>query len=255
MVPEAPDSESGVRSVAAELVGVVLALDDRVVPKQEQLCNSYKLQRRTTPSDARSDLASVLVPASRPDLARRLHSDSSMLSAIETEPVTFGSVHSPWVCPARRAAFLTVSLVFLGCATASEPASAPGKAPADAPVVLSDDGKRYLKDVYLYRCANEYIPYPHGEGPPVPARTDEEWSEREEALTTCRRDVAREYTALETVRALTWNGTDHAMSEAEMQGIARYGDAFLQEYVNDLLEAEMRRGGARQLANEFAASS
>lgn len=134
------------------------------------------------------------------------------------------------------------TLAIVGCTTTPDPVPEPRTEAREDPIVLSDPGKRYLENVYLYGCATEYLPYPRGKGPPVPARTEEEWAEREEELTACRREVADEYTRLETVRMMTWNGTRHSMSDGEMQGIVRHGDAFLQEYVSDLMEVERARG-------------
>lgn len=150
---------------------------------------------------------------------------------------TFGYGASSW-----RFGFAVVLLACSGC-TSTAVAPVQPKQSAELPVEFSDDGKIYLKNVYRFICASEYLPYPDGEGPEVPPRTASEWSQRERELNACREEVAERYTALETVRMMTWNGTEHTMSDAEMRGIVRHGEDFLREYLDDLLEAERLRGG------------
>jgi len=127
--------------------------------------------------------------------------------------------------------------------------SAPGSDAAEAeagdgPVALGDEGRHYLRSIFLFRCAGDYLPYPDGSGPPVPDRTEREWAEREAELDRCLADVLDEYTRLETIRTMTWNGSEHVLSEPQMEAIARSGDAFLESYVEGLLRGERRREGS-----------
>ena len=95
--------------------------------------------------------------------------------------------------------------------------------------------------VYLFSCAPEYVPYSEGEGPPILPRSEAEWQERRQELIACQRRIARAYTSLETIRAMTWNGSTYALSDAEMKGIVRNGADYLEDYVDELLQAERRR--------------
>ena len=109
--------------------------------------------------------------------------------------------------------------------------------------MLASDGKRYLRNMFIFTCAKEYVPYEDGEGPPIATRTDAERAARQQELERCLADVAEQYTKLDTVRQMTWNGKAHAMGEGEMQGIVRDGAAYLDEYVQQLLAGERSREG------------
>jgi hypothetical protein len=132
------------------------------------------------------------------------------------------------------------ALAAASCATPQAPSGSSAEEAAPAPV-LTEEGRRNLENVYLFNCAPEYLPYPEGQGPPVPARSDAEWRERREELTACGRRVARRYATLDTIRALAWNGKTHSMSEAEMKGMAQQGPAYVADYVEELLQRERRR--------------
>lgn len=136
-----------------------------------------------------------------------------------------------------------VVLAAVGCATPEAPstASAPSAEEASSPPVFTEEAKQDLENLYLFECAPEYLPYPDGQGPPIPARSDAEWQERRKELTACGRKIARRYTKLEVVRAMAWNGTTHSLSQAEMKGIAERGPAYLEDYVDELLAGERRR--------------
>lgn len=145
----------------------------------------------------------------------------------------------------------TAALAAAGCAT-PPPTKAPSRAQEPAPAVsegpppgesgtLDERGKRYLTNAYLFTCAPEYVPYPEGQGPPVPVRSDAKWREREQELQTCMQEVAQKYAKLETVRAMTFNGKTQTMSESEMRDVVAQGPAFLARYTADLLRGERRR--------------
>ncbi len=148
------------------------------------------------------------------------------------------------------------TLVLASCATGpgadAPPVDAPP--PTQEPIVLSSDGKRYLRNMFIYACAREYVPYGEGEGPPRPSRTDAERASREQELQRCKADVAAQYTQLETVRRMTWTGKEHAMGDGEMQGIVRDGAAYLDDYVGQLVIAERSREGTLPPQSQVAES-
>lgn len=145
-----------------------------------------------------------------------------------------------------------------GCVSApppSEPAQEADAAESSdaSPASLSDKGRRYLEDVFLYSCAEEYLPYEDGDGPPVEPRSEREWAERENDLAQCRDDVVEEYVSLDKIRIMTWDGTTHSMKPAEMEGIVQLGPEFLTDYVEAMLQAERRR--ARTAESESRSGS
>jgi hypothetical protein len=170
----------------------------------------------------------------------------------ETEPTSVrgcaaADSHDPSRGAWRRTHGLTVlacvGLAAVSCATPEPPSVDAQVAEAPEPIVLTAQGEEYLKNAFQFGCAAEYILYPDGEGPPVPQRTDAQRSERQEELTSCLETVKTNYATPEGVRLTTWNGKKHSMSDAEMQAVVRYGDAFLDDYVRDLLEGEKQREG------------
>lgn len=155
------------------------------------------------------------------------------------------------------AALPLAALVIGGCASVSVRAPAPEtEVESSEPSILSSDkGERYLKDVFLFGCAPEYLLYPEESGPPIPVRTESERKAREQELTACLEEVVEKYTRPDMVRMMTWNGTQHVMSEAERKGIVRYGEAFLNEYLTNLLQSERLREGTAGSENELATRS
>lgn len=137
---------------------------------------------------------------------------------------------------------LLLAAAAVGCST-PQVATAPSAEEASSAPVFGEKAERNLENLYLFNCAPEYLPYPEGEGPAVPTRTDAEWEQRREELTACGRKVAQRYTNLEAIRALTWNGTTHSMSDAEMKAMAQRGPAYLEDYAEGLVQAERRRAG------------
>jgi hypothetical protein len=131
----------------------------------------------------------------------------------------------------------------MNCTTPQAQTAASGGEEHPHASVLSEDGERYLTNAYLFACAPEYVPYPDGQGPPIPVRTDAERREREAELTACLREVVAQYTTLENLRRATSTGNRQSMSDAEMKGIVQYGSAFLDDYVKRLLERERQREG------------
>lgn len=131
----------------------------------------------------------------------------------------------------------------MNCATPQAQTAASGGEELPPPGALSESGERYLKNAYLFACAPEYIPYPDGQGPPVPVRTDAERTEREAELTACLREVAAKCTTLKNLRRVSSVGKRHSMSDGEMKWIVQHGDAFLDDYVKRLLERERQREG------------
>lgn len=125
---------------------------------------------------------------------------------------------------------LAALLAAAGCASA--PVETAGSGAAETEPVLSEAGKRYLENLYVFLCAPNYAAVPEGEAPPE-AAAKQELREREE----CQRELVRDYTSIEAVRSLTWNGSGHSLSPAEMQGIVEYGPAYLDEYVDGLRRA------------------
>lgn len=166
----------------------------------------------------------------RPQLPGRLSKD------LATESYSRGR-HLWWTV------FATVGLATMSCATPQAQTAASGGEELP-PGVLAESGERYLTNAYLFACAPEYIPYPDGQGPPVPVRTDAERREREAELTACLREVAAKCTTLKNLRRVTSVGKRHSMSDAEMKWIVQHGDAFLDRYVKRLLEREREREGA-----------
>ena len=146
----------------------------------------------------------------------------------------------------------------IGCAGAQVRAKekTPDVSAPPPQIVLTEDGERYLKNVYQFECANEYIPFADGEGPPVGPRTDAERRAREAELQECLRNrVAGVYTKPDTVDFMTWNGRSHSLSEVERKAIAQFGDAYLTKYVNGLIEREKRlESGASSAAVQGAAT-
>jgi hypothetical protein len=134
---------------------------------------------------------------------------------------------------------VAAALSTASCATPQAP-TVPGEE-RSSPPVLTEDGKRYLENLYLFTCASEYVPYPDELGPEVPTRSEAEWRKRREELSACREEVARRYTTPEAVRALTWNGSTHTMSDAERRGIVLDGPSYLEGYVDELLQRERSR--------------
>jgi hypothetical protein len=127
--------------------------------------------------------------------------------------------------------------------TTPQAATVPSAEEASSAPVFGEKAERNLENLYLFNCAPEYLAYPEGEGPPVPSRSDAEWEQRREDLTACGREVAGRYAHLEAIRALTWNGTTHSMSEAEMKAMAQRGPDYLEDYAEGLVQAERRRAG------------
>ncbi len=151
-------------------------------------------------------------------------------------------------CPRRtkRIGALTLALVVsatLGCATAPDAPRSDGQVPQvpSSAAVFSAHGERYVENLFLFLCAPEHVPYPVGQGPSGPQRSQAEWQDREEELSACSERVAQRFTTLDAVRSLTWNGTGYSMSEAEMRGIARHGAAHLDEVATDLLRLEREK--------------
>ncbi len=130
----------------------------------------------------------------------------------------------------------------LGCASAPDAKLSSGQAPPEPAraAVFSAHGERYVENLFLFLCAPEHVPYAVtvGEGSSEPQRSPAEWQDREQELSACSERVAQRFTTLDAVRSLTWNGSSHSMSEAEMRGIARYGAERLDELATDLLELE-----------------
>lgn len=146
-------------------------------------------------------------------------------------------------------ALLGAAILATGCAAPATEAPEPTSLEAPAPIVLTEEGERYLTDVFLFACAPEYIGYPTGEGPPIPVRSEAQRRARRSELERCvSEEAADRYSRLEVVRALTWNGRTHSMSERDMQGIVQFGDTFVQSYVERLLEDERRREGTAEKA-------
>lgn len=137
---------------------------------------------------------------------------------------------------------LLVVAATVGCTTPQAAPTPPAQEASTGPV-FGEKAERNLENLYLFHCAPEYLPYPDGQGPPVPARSDAEWRERREELTDCGQEVAHRYANLEAIRTLTWNGTTHSMTEAEMRAMARRGPAYLEDYADELLQGERRRAG------------
>jgi len=145
---------------------------------------------------------------------------------------------------ARWCGIAAVGLTATGCCTAAPQAEAVATQASPDAIALTDDGKRYLKYVYQIECAEDYLIYPDGEGPPVPERTPSEWQEREAELTRCLEErVLGQYTNLEMVRTMMWDGEKYEMSNGAMTAIVRFGDEFLDGYVSELLEGERQRAG------------
>lgn len=154
-----------------------------------------------------------------------------------------------------RLARTTLCLAALGlasCATGpgadAPPVDAPP--PTEEPIVLSPEGERYLRNMFIFACAREYVPFDDGEGPPLPTRTAAERAKREQELLGCMTEVSEEYTQLETIHQMTWNGSTHVMGNGEMQGIVRDGPAYLDEYVRMLVAAEQTREGTLSPAQQ-----
>lgn len=129
-----------------------------------------------------------------------------------------------------------------GCATPRPDAQSVAPediAPAD-PVALSPRGERYMKNLFLYLCAEDYLVHPGPDGPPLPVRAEAR-AKRHERMLSCMREVIAEYTRLPEIKMMTWNGRDYSMSPTEMEAIARFGGPFLEDYVTDLLEREQQR--------------
>ena len=137
----------------------------------------------------------------------------------------------------------------MNCATPQAQTAASGGAEHPHASVLSESGEHYLTNAYLFSCAPEYVPYPDGQGPPVPVRTDAERREREAELTACLREVAAKCTTLENLRRVTSAGKRHSMSDADLKWIVQHGGAFLDGYVKRLLERERQREG---VSDDFA---
>ena len=149
---------------------------------------------------------------------------------------------------ARRRGLVVLGLAAIACATPpSQQAAAPAGPASDpnaVPDTLTEDGRTYLRNIFQVECADGYLVYPEGEGPPVPERTALERQEREAELRDCLREkVLARYTTLEMVQAMTWDGESYVMSPGEMTAIVRYGDDFLAGYVERLLEGERQREG------------
>jgi len=113
------------------------------------------------------------------------------------------------------------------------------------PATLTEDAKSYLRYGFQVECAEDYLVYPDGEGPPVPNRSESEWSEREAELRGCLEEkVLGRHTSLERVQVMMWNGKDYTMSQGAMRTIVRDGDAYLDDYVDSLIAGERRRAGS-----------
>lgn len=143
----------------------------------------------------------------------------------------------------RMLALAVAGLAALGCATVQAPTRETPSGEPSGEAVLSKRGERYLRLTFLFTCAPEYLPYPDGEGPPVPARTEAEREQRKEQLLACQREVAETYTTPDAVRALTKEPGGQGLSDAEIAGVVQRGDAFLDAYVQGLLERERQREG------------
>jgi hypothetical protein len=143
----------------------------------------------------------------------------------------------------------TAGLAAMNCATPQPQTGVSEEAEHPRASVFSESGVHYLTNAYLFACAPEYIPYPDGQGPPVPVRTDADRREREAELTACLREVAAKCMTLENLRRVTSVGKRHSMSKAEMKCIVQHGGAFLDGYVKRLLERERQREG---VSGDFA---
>ncbi len=115
--------------------------------------------------------------------------------------------------------------------------------PASESTGGSAAGKRYLETVLVYNCARDYVGYEVGgaELPPVQAGRTETLAQREQELTECAQRVAKEKTQPEVVKTLTWNGSSHDLSAAEIQGVAQFGGDYVSEVLSRLIESERRR--------------
>ncbi|MGH0031528.1 MAG: hypothetical protein ACQGVC_17180 [Myxococcota bacterium] len=144
----------------------------------------------------------------------------------------------------HRVALFALALGAAACATPPPSREAAPQQPVAAgPPVLSETGRQYLEDLYVFSCSPGALPYRSVD----PPRSTAEWEERRTELKACVDETARTFLRPEAVDALTWNGTSHSIPAPERRGLVEFGRAFLEQQAAEEL-ADLRPPGDAAVA-------